>query len=123
MSADSGDERDAAARDQDRYLPIANISRIMKRVLPANAKIAKDAKETVQECLSEFVSFITSEASDKCQREKRKTVNGDDLIWAMTTLGFDEYIEPLKAYLAKFREAEKKALAATNKARQQDNDA
>lgn len=32
-------------------------------------------------------------ASDKCQREKRKTVNGDDLIWAMTTLGFDEYIE------------------------------
>lgn len=33
----------------------------MKRVLPANAKIAKDAKETVQECLSEFVSFITSE--------------------------------------------------------------
>lgn len=49
------------SRDQDRYLPIANISRIMKRVLPANAKIAKDAKETVQECLSEFVSFITSE--------------------------------------------------------------
>ncbi len=32
-------------------------------------------------------------ASDKCQREKRKTVNGDDLIWAMTTLGFDDYIE------------------------------
>jgi len=31
--------------------------------------------------------------------------------------------QPLKAYLAKFREAEKKALAATNKAKQQDNDA
>jgi hypothetical protein len=30
----------------------------------------------------------------------------------MTTLGFDDYIEPLKAYLTKFREAEKKALAA-----------
>lgn len=45
----------------DRYLPIANISRIMKRALPANAKIAKDAKETVQECVSEFISFITSE--------------------------------------------------------------
>ena len=33
----------------------------MKRTLPANAKIAKDAKDTVQECVSEFVSFITSE--------------------------------------------------------------
>ena len=74
-------------REQDRFLPIANISRIMKKALPSNAKIAKDAKETVQECVSEFISFITSEASDKCQREKRKTINGDDLLFAMSTLG------------------------------------
>lgn len=54
---DEGDE----VREQDRFLPIANISRIMKKSLPTNAKIAKDAKETVQECVSEFISFITSE--------------------------------------------------------------
>jgi nuclear transcription Y subunit beta len=30
-----------------RFLPIANINRIMKKALPDNAKIAKDAKETV----------------------------------------------------------------------------
>nr|DAD20224.1 TPA_asm: hypothetical protein HUJ06_021687 [Nelumbo nucifera] len=93
-------------REQDRFLPIANVSRIMKKALPANAKISKDAKETVQECVSEFISFITGEASDKCQREKRKTINGDDLLWAMTTLGFEEYVEPLKIYLQKFREME-----------------
>ncbi|XP_037494372.1 nuclear transcription factor Y subunit B-1 isoform X4 [Jatropha curcas] len=93
-------------REQDRYLPIANISRIMKKALPANGKIAKDAKETVQECVSEFISFITSEASDKCQREKRKTINGDDLLWAMATLGFEDYIDPLKIYLSRYREME-----------------
>ncbi|PWA57566.1 NF-Y protein [Artemisia annua] len=97
---------DLSAREQDRFLPIANVSRIMKKALPANAKISKDAKETVQECVSEFISFITGEASDKCQREKRKTINGDDLLWAMTTLGFEEYVEPLKVYLAKYREIE-----------------
>ena len=43
-------------------------------------------------------------ASDKCQREKRKTINGDDLLWAMSTLGFEEYVEPLKLYLSKYRE-------------------
>jgi len=90
---------------QDRYLPIANIARIMKNTLPENAKIAKDSKETVQECVSEFISFITSEASDKCLQEKRKTINGDDLLWAMSTLGFDKYVEPLKIYLNKYREA------------------
>jgi histone H3/H4 len=59
---DEGEEG-GAVREQDRFLPIANISRIMKRALPANAKIAKDAKETVQECVSEFISFITSECA------------------------------------------------------------
>ncbi|XP_020086983.1 nuclear transcription factor Y subunit B-8-like [Ananas comosus] len=78
----------------------------MKKALPANAKISKDAKETVQECVSEFISFVTGEASDKCQREKRKTINGDDLLWAMSTLGFEDYVEPLKVYLHKFREIE-----------------
>jgi len=38
-------------------------------------------------------------------QEKRKTINGDDLLWAMSTLGFDKYVEPLKLYLAKYREA------------------
>lgn len=101
-----GDSLSSYPKEQDRFLPIANVSRIMKKALPANAKISKDAKETVQECVSEFISFITGEASDKCQREKRKTINGDDLLWAMTTLGFEEYVEPLKVYLQRFRELE-----------------
>ncbi|PKA57072.1 Nuclear transcription factor Y subunit B-3 [Apostasia shenzhenica] len=109
-------------REQDRFLPIANVSRIMKKALPANAKISKDAKETVQECVSEFISFITGEASDKCQREKRKTINGDDLLWAMTTLGFEEYVEPLKIYLQKFREMEGEKCAGAGGSQSQQKD-
>lgn len=60
VEGNAGDNS-SSVREQDRFLPIANISRIMKKALPANAKIAKDAKETVQECVSEFISFITSE--------------------------------------------------------------
>ena len=93
-------------KEQDRFLPIANVGRIMKKVIPPNGKISKDAKETVQECVSEFISFVTGEASDKCQREKRKTINGDDVIWVITTLGFEDYVEPLKTYLQKYKEIE-----------------
>ncbi|KAD7480047.1 hypothetical protein E3N88_03183 [Mikania micrantha] len=176
-SHDSGGEQSPHSnsnfREQDRFLPIANISRIMKKALPANGKIAKDAKDTVQECVSEFISFVTSEyaqngflqtlasfllqiiapvlhvlgvlahalrqtlfllkfyecnfmklnfilcfwvvlrirASDKCQKEKRKTINGDDLLWAMATLGFEDYIEPLKVYLSRYREGDSKGSA------------
>lgn len=94
----------------------------MKTALPENAKIAKEAKECMQECVSEFISFITSEgmsinlvsmpsaisdpllASEKCQQEKRKTVNGEDILFAMTSLGFENYAEALKIYLSKYRE-------------------
>ncbi|KAL7422811.1 transcriptional activator hap3 [Cryptotrichosporon argae] len=91
-------------REQDRWLPIANVARIMKNSLPRTAKISKEAKECVQECVSEFISFITSEAAEKCTTEKRKTINGEDILISMRALGFDNYEGVLKVYLAKYRD-------------------
>lgn len=68
-----------------------------------------------------------SEASDRCQTERRKTINGyrmlcicyeyaclgDDVVWAMSTLGFDEHVTPLKIYLTKYRQATKGEKAAS----------
>ncbi|ODV82940.1 hypothetical protein CANARDRAFT_179405, partial [[Candida] arabinofermentans NRRL YB-2248] len=95
---------DFELREQDRWLPIANVARLMKNTLPTTAKVSKDAKECMQECVSEFISFITSEASDKCLMEKRKTINGEDILYSMSNLGFENYSEVLKIYLAKYRE-------------------
>uniref|UniRef100_A0A915CK24 Nuclear transcription factor Y subunit beta n=1 Tax=Parascaris univalens TaxID=6257 RepID=A0A915CK24_PARUN len=91
--------------EQDRFLPIANISRLMKNVIPSTGKVAKDAKECVQECVSEFISFLTSEASDRCVYEKRKTITGEDLLGALNSLGFENYVDPLANYIKKYREA------------------
>lgn len=55
--ADRHDGHDANIRN---FAPVA---RIMKNALPENAKIAKEAKECMQECVSEFISFITSEGT------------------------------------------------------------
>ncbi|KAM0387842.1 hypothetical protein ACHAQC_010265 [Fusarium culmorum] len=126
QSANAAGYEFEGVKEQDRWLPIANasraskadradeldanirnfapVARIMKNALPDNAKIAKEAKECMQECVSEFISFITSEASEKCQQEKRKTVNGEDILFAMTSLGFENYAEALKVYLSKYRE-------------------
>ncbi|RLM62273.1 nuclear transcription factor Y subunit B-1-like [Panicum miliaceum] len=104
-------------KEQDRLLPIANVGRIMKQILPPNAKISKEAKETMQECVSEFISFVTGEASDKCHKEKRKTVNGDDVCWAFGALGFDDYVDPMRRYLHKYRELEGDRAAAAASSR------
>ncbi|VFQ83588.1 unnamed protein product [Cuscuta campestris] len=102
--AAAGSHRSPPPKAAERSLPVANVGRIMKKALPPNAKIGKDTKDVVRECASEFLCFITSEASEKCQMEKRKTITGEDLIWAMDILGFDDYVDPLKAYLTKYRE-------------------
>ncbi|KAH0745013.1 hypothetical protein KY285_006670 [Solanum tuberosum] len=67
-----------------------HVIRIMRRILPPRAKISDDSKQTIQECVSEFISFVTGEANE------RKTITAEDVLWAMSKLGFDE---PLTFYL------------------------
>lgn len=100
------DDNECTVREQDRFMPIANVIRIMRKILPPHAKISDDAKETIQECVSEYISFITGEANERCQREQRKTITAEDVLWAMSKLGFDDYIEPLTMYLHRYREME-----------------
>ncbi|KAK2984217.1 hypothetical protein RJ640_013446 [Escallonia rubra] len=92
-------------REQERlHLPISNIVRIMRRVLPPHAKISEEAKEAIQECASEYISFITAEANERCWTEHRKTITSDDLIQALAKLGFDDQVVALKSYLQRYRE-------------------
>jgi nuclear transcription Y subunit beta len=78
-------------REQDRWLPvsslhttlprlgqivdlrkIANVARIMKNALPPTAKVSKESKECVQECVSEFISFIV------CRSRPCLVIEADD---------------------------------------------
>lgn len=77
----------------------------MKSVLSENLKISKDAKTFVEACVTEFICFITSEASEKCKREKRKTINSDDLLTVMNHLGFENYVVILRVYYYKYKQA------------------
>lgn len=97
---------DQSIGEQDLLLPIANIGRIMRQILPPHAKISKEGKETMQECVSEFICFITEEASEKCRDEKRKILNGEDIRWALQTLGLDNFAEAVRRYLHKYKQIE-----------------
>ncbi|KAL1806662.1 hypothetical protein ACET3Z_029730 [Daucus carota] len=105
-SGDSASNNDQSVPEQDLLLPIANVGRIMKQNLPANAKVSKESKQTMQECVSEFICFVTEEASERCRRDKRKILSGDDICGAMQTLGFDNYAGTMKRYLEKYRQSE-----------------
>ena len=76
-------------REQDRFMPIAIIAKIMARELAhlGYAKISHDAKSLMQEAATEFICFLMSEANDQALQAKRKSVTGQDFINACDKLG------------------------------------
>ena len=116
--------------DIHKFLPIAVVGKIMKDALtpmPAimkkdmglgnsnlkpgkdqlSAKISKEAKETMQECLTEFILFLTSEAWELCEQNERKTILGSDLIFAMERLDFAYFGDILNKLLQKYKMSQK----------------
>ncbi|PLW22495.1 hypothetical protein PCASD_01943 [Puccinia coronata f. sp. avenae] len=88
---------------QHLLLPLSNISKLMKASVPLDSKISNPSKILIQSCVSEFISFLASEANEQVVAEKRRTLNGVDLICAVKRLGFEGYYEALQIYLAKYR--------------------
>lgn len=102
--SDDGEESDYGLREQDRLLPMANIVRIMKKVLPDNAKIAREARDLIQESASEFIMFIASEAAEYGIIEKRRTMVAEDILRALENMGMDPYLDPMRYFLIRHRQ-------------------
>ncbi|KAL0928642.1 hypothetical protein M5K25_000550 [Dendrobium thyrsiflorum] len=72
----------------------------MKLALPPNAKVSKEAKKPCKTCASEFICFITGEASVKCRTNSiwGRYMSCHEITW------LDEYAIATKRYLQKYRE-------------------
>jgi histone H3/H4 len=68
----------------DELIPQHNVAQLMANSLPSDAKISKEIKLLVQHGLTEFIAFVTSEASDICTGNK---VGHAEIKQALTNLG------------------------------------
>ncbi|EGZ06418.1 hypothetical protein PHYSODRAFT_367869, partial [Phytophthora sojae] len=94
------------------YLPTKNISKIMYRALPASdtISISDDAVTFMQECVTEFLLYFTSEARDRSIMENRRTkkgvglsISGENVVEGMENLGFTSYARMLAGYNEKVK--------------------
>ncbi|KAJ1441231.1 hypothetical protein SESBI_01366 [Sesbania bispinosa] len=115
-----------AMRDKN-VVSITSVTKIMRQILPLNAKISDDAKEMVQQSVSKYISFVTRKAMERCQSECRKIMKVEDLLWGLENLGFSYYIEPLTLYLQRYRQIQndlqkpREELISTNAEQSMDN--
>ena len=86
-------------RPHPQQLPIACIAKIManelaKSNLGYNTKISNDAKRLVQECATEFICFIMSEANSQAREAGCTSVSGEQLIKACESMGAPGFTRP-----------------------------
>ncbi|XP_044973162.1 putative F-box/LRR-repeat protein 23 [Hordeum vulgare subsp. vulgare] len=86
--------------ERDVFVPVADISRIVGKIILPNGKVDEEA---VRELVSDFSTRRASCESDRCKRAKREAMTADDLLSEMAKQGFQDHIEPLKAWLHKYR--------------------
>nr|XP_025887968.1 transcriptional activator hap3 isoform X2 [Solanum lycopersicum] len=85
-------------------LPMANLTRIMRGILPTNAKINDGSKESMQKLGSYYINRITKKAKERCNMERRKTVTAEDILWAMINMGLTIHARLLAQYLNRYHE-------------------
>ncbi|KAJ1612491.1 CCAAT-box DNA binding protein subunit B [Cryptosporidium canis] len=85
--------------NSDLSLPINNIGRMMKLSVPGTAKISRESKVLMQRISKDFIGCISSQAGEICTNNKRRVLNGEDIINALYSFGFGDYTDTLINYL------------------------
>lgn len=98
----------------------------MKKALPADALIAKQAREDMERYVVEFIQFLTNEgrsnpsihaslmhsaklthssptAAEDAAKTSRMVLYGRDILKAMDNTGFEHYAKALKPYLEAYK--------------------
>ncbi|GLU13317.1 hypothetical protein SLE2022_299570 [Rubroshorea leprosula] len=82
---------------EDASLPKATMTKIIKEMLPADVRVARDAQDLLIECCVEFINLVSSESNEVCSKEEKRTIAPEHVLKALQVLGFGEYIEEVYA--------------------------
>ena len=82
-------------------LPADNIRHLMKRAMGGDHEaVSEDSVAVVQRCTSEFINLVASEARMRAFKDRHDKVAFHDVVGALNTLGFKQFIEPIKTHVA-----------------------
>ncbi|KAL7746870.1 negative cofactor 2 transcription regulator complex subunit ncb2 [Sorochytrium milnesiophthora] len=98
---------DAATVDDELCLPRATVTKLVHEMLPPDMSIAKETRDLLIDCCTEFIHLVSSEANDICEKEARKTIAPEHVISALQALGFDSFVAEVKESWDEHRHSQK----------------
>lgn len=107
----------------DFKMPEKLVSRLLKDALPEDVVLSKDAKNAACRSASIFILQLSIAAAEKAQMNKRRTLENQDIIKAVTDLGLGEYAPQLVRFGAqRKRNAKRKEKCKPGKKTAETND-
>uniref|UniRef100_A0A336N2B3 DNA polymerase epsilon subunit 3 n=2 Tax=Culicoides sonorensis TaxID=179676 RepID=A0A336N2B3_CULSO len=94
-------------RIEDLNLPNAVVTRLMKEALPDGINISKEARSALTRAASVYILYLTTAASTSAKEKKVKTLMANHVFEALEEIEFENFIDPLKAYLENYRSSQK----------------
>ena len=91
-------------------LPRATLDKMIKEFLPGDIGCIKETRQVLMNCAIEFIHLITSEANETCEKQGKKTINGEHIIAALQELGFGEFVPQVQATFDEFKNQSKSTL-------------
>ena len=85
----------------DFKMPEKVVTKLLKDALPENVVISKDAKDAACRSAGIFILQLSIAAAEKSQMDKRRTLDNQDIIRAVTDLGLGEYAPQLVRFGAR----------------------
>lgn len=85
----------------DFKMPEKVVTRLLRDALPDNVLVSKDAKNAACRSASIFILQLSITAAEIAQTNKRRTLENQDIIKAVTELGLEEYAPQLVRFGAR----------------------
>ena len=90
-------------------LPRLTVNNMIKEILP-DTKVAKESKDLIINCCSEFIHLLSTEANELAEKSKKAhtLITPDHVIQSLINLGFNEYIPEVTLAYTEFKDTYKK---------------
>ncbi|KAI6650295.1 Protein Dr1-like [Oopsacas minuta] len=90
-------------------LPRLTVNNMIKEILP-DTKVAKESKDLIINCCSEFIHVVSTEANELAEKSKKAhtLITPDHVIQSLKNLGFNEYVQDVTQAYAEFKDTYKK---------------
>lgn len=80
----------------DLMLPKATIVKAIKERIPGDMKVGGETSDLVVSCCTTLIHLLSSTANEISEKNKRATIQPEDVVQAAKDLGFESYVPVLE---------------------------